>query len=403
MSKIIFVNRFFYPDQSATSQLLTDLAFDLADNNESIEVICSRQDYDSAALQQKHQETVHGVNINRVRSTNFGRIWLPGRIMDYLSYFMGLIIQLIRIVKKDDIVVVKTDPPLCSILVYPIVKMKGGIQVNWVQDLFPEVATALNIKLLPSIVAKMLQKLRNYSFKKSRLTVVIGQIMKEKLIAQGIPAEKIRILSNWADKNIVYPVSKQDNRLLEAWGLRGKFVVGYSGNLGRVHEFDEIIRAAQDLQDQKDIMFVFIGNGPQKSSVEAAVSNLNLSNVIFFPYQDYQHLHDSISLPDVHLISLKPAIEGYCVPSKFYGVVAAAKPVIFIGDTQGEVANLLQNDASGIAVQSKDSQALSEAILHLYHQPQEVQKMGQNALNAFQTKYEKTHLLRHWREALHQI
>ncbi|MBF0445673.1 MAG: glycosyltransferase WbuB, partial [Magnetococcales bacterium] len=140
--KIIFINRFFYPDQSASSQLLSDLAFWLGDNNPDLEVnvITSQICHDNPNSNLPIFEKIAQLNIHRLPTTKFGASNLFGRLFDYITFYFTLFFKLLIIIKAGDIVVCKTDPPLISIITQPIVKIKKAYLVNWLQDIFPEIA-----------------------------------------------------------------------------------------------------------------------------------------------------------------------------------------------------------------------------------------------------------------------
>ncbi len=393
---LIFINRFFYPDHSATSQLLSDLAFYLVKQNYRVSVICSHQVYDNSSELLPSFDRQSGVNIHRIATSNFGRHWLPGRIIDYTSYFFGMSWVLFKLLKSGDTVVVKTDPPLTSVFTLIIAKIRRANHVNWVQDLFPEVAAAIEFRGIPTFLLCGLINIRNYSFRCSKKNVVIGELMKKKLLNMGLNESTISIIPNWSDAKNIVPVPRDKNPLRKTWKLEGKFVVGYSGNMGRVHEFDTMISAANFLREQENIIFVFIGGGAQKSYVESRVKELSLPTVKFFPYQPYDTLSNSLSLPDVHLISLRPAVEGYCVPSKYYGIIASATPAIFIGDEAGEISTLLTTDHCGFQVNCGDGFILSELILALSKDNKQLNGLAENAKYSFYSKYEKNIALKKW-------
>src|SRR5271167_1600832 len=107
-SKVVFVNRYFFPDQSATSQLLSDLAFGLAKNGAGIHIICSRQRYDEARANLPNRELLDGVTIHRIWTTRFGRSRLAGRAIDYVSFYLSCGLRLFALLGCGDIVVAKT-------------------------------------------------------------------------------------------------------------------------------------------------------------------------------------------------------------------------------------------------------------------------------------------------------
>ena len=128
--KVIFINRFFHPDLSATSQMLSDQAFALARNGHQIVVITSRQDYSDNSKRYPAKEEIDGVTVRRVWTSRFGRFTLMGRALDYFSFFVTSAWRLAVLVRPGDVIVAKTDPPMLSLLAYPICTMRGAKLVN---------------------------------------------------------------------------------------------------------------------------------------------------------------------------------------------------------------------------------------------------------------------------------
>lgn len=396
MAKTIFINRYFYPDHSATSQLLSDLAFDLAARGQEIHVITGCQLYGNAHASLPVDESIRGVQVHRVRTSRFGRAKLWGRMFDYLTFYLGSTWRLLRLIRPGDIVVAKTDPPMMSVPAAWVVTLKRGVLVNWVQDLFPEVATSLDVYGV-RFAAPMLKRLRNQSLRQGRSNVVLGEIMAERLREEGVPSDRITIIENWADGEAIQPIGKRDNPLIREWGLEGKFVLGYSGNMGHVHEFKTMIDAAEKLNDVKEIAFVFIGDGIARPWLIAEAARRGLTNTQFFPYQSADRLRWSLSLPDVHFVSLRPTLEGLIVPSKFYGIVAAGRPIIHIGDPEGEIARILERERCGWSFCIGEVDALTSCILRLSQEGREVTDAGLCARQAFDRKYSRLHALDSWR------
>lgn len=398
-SKIVFINRYFSPDHSATSQLLSDLAFDLASRGQEIHVITGRQLYGDPCAALSAQESIRGVQVHRVPTSRFGRAKLLGRAADYLTFYVGATWRLLRLVDRGDVVVVKTDPPMMSVLGSWVVRLRGGVLVNWIQDLFPEVAVSLDVYGL-RYAAPMLKFLRNQSLRSSRVNVVLGDVMAGRLRDEGIPADRIAIIENWADGEAIRPVQRKDNPLLHEWGLDDKFVLGYSGNMGRGHEFKTIIAAAERLKGVDDIAFVFIGDGMARRWLESEAAERGLTNVQLHPYQSADRLQWSLSVPDVHFVSLRPTLEGLIVPSKFYGIAAAGRPIIHIGDPDGQIARILARERCGWSVCIGDLDALADCILRLFRRRSEVRDAGLCARRAFDRKYSRVHALESWRVVL---
>lgn len=398
--KVVFVNRFFYPDHAATSQILSDLVFDLAQDGVQVEVITSRMLYDNAAAALPPLENVAGVTVRRIWSSRLGRANLTGRALDYLTFYLSAAWSVWQHTDQDTIVVAKTDPPLLSAAVAPVVRLRGGMLVNWLQDLFPEVANALHMRLVRGPVLELLRRVRNASLRAARINVVLGSRMQTLVELQGVPTRQIRLIPNWADGDEIRPVQRECNPLRNDWHLGERFIVGYSGNMGRAHEFDAIVSAAERLKDRRDIVFLFIGSGAQREAVQHQFERRGLDNVIFQPYQPRERLSHSLGVADVHLVTLNPALEGLIVPSKFYGVAAAGRATLFIGDVQGEIPEVMREAHCGFAVASGDGPALADFIVRLADDPALCAGMGSKARAVFEQRFERRLALQAWKAVL---
>jgi glycosyltransferase involved in cell wall biosynthesis len=402
MPRLLFVNRFFHPDHSATSQLLSDLAFALAETGFDVEVITSRQRYDNPAAQLPASETVRGVRVHRVWTTRLGRQHLLPRALDYLTFYAAATLHLAARADRDTIIIAETDPPLMSVPAALAARLRRADLVNWIQDLFPEVAEALRVPGVPWI-APVLKRLRNLSLRMARTNVVLGESMAERLRQAGVAPEKVKVIPNWSlSESEPLPIGAPNPSRTE-WGLDGKFVVGYSGNLGRAHDFETILDAAYRLRDRDDIRFLFVGDGAQRGRVEQRAAELGLSNIVFRPYQPLERLALSLAVPDVHLVSLKPEMEGLIVPSKLYAVLAAGRGVLYLGDTKGEIARLVTKEGCGMAFGTRDGERLAGAIGGLAKDRSHLVELGTQARALWETQFRRQDALGAWREALFRL
>jgi len=401
-TKVIFVNRYFYPDHSATSQLLTDLAFHLVRQGIDVNIITSRQKYDDPSVVLAESEQVQGVLIHRIWTTHFGRQNLFGRAFDYLSFYGSAFIHLLRSLRRGDILVAKTDPPMISIVAAICAWIRGATLVNWTQDLFPEVARALGVRAL-NIIYPLVLRIRNYSLKRAARNIVIGEKMAARLRQEGVPSSNISVIHNWSIDDDIRPVNHADNPFRKNWALENKFVVGYSGNIGRAHEFDTLLAAAKALRDNERIRFLVIGGGAQYEKVKQKAIEQKLQNVVFQPYQAREDLQYSLTVADLHVISLRPELEGLIVPSKFYGIAASGRPVLYIGSPEGEIAEIITTNQCGEAIEIGQAAAVVEFINKLADDPGLSQKMGQRARQLFESHYSKQHAFKAWWSILDEL
>ena len=411
--RVIFLNRFFYPDHAATSELLSDLAFALAQRGFSVTVIASRQDYETAATAFPPHDNINGVDIWRVWTSKRGRQRLIWRSLDYLTFYVAAAWRLWQLTRAGDIIVAKTDPPLLSIMVAPIAWLRRAHLVNWLQDIFPEVAEALNVGgPLGRVAFRLMRPLRNWSLRSAETNVVVGEGMAARLEAQGISPERIRVIQNWSDGALIAPIAARQSELRKSWAPNSRFVVGYAGNLGRAHDVATIVEAMALLQERaigpKDdiaskIMFVFVGGGAQRGKLEREVLKRRLTNVRLHPYQPRELLSETLGLANLHLVSLNPKLEGLIVPSKFYGIAAAGRPTLFIGAPDGEIARLIDETGCGFTVAPGDGKALMARILQLATDPDLCASMGAQAREAFDQHWDKSRAIAKWETVLNAV
>jgi glycosyltransferase involved in cell wall biosynthesis len=370
---VVFVNRFFHPDHSATSQMLTGLAFHLAERGWRVEVVTSRQRYGDAAARLAARETVRGVLVKRVWSTRFGRGFLPGRAVDYATFYLSACVALLQGTTRNTIVVALTDPPLISVVAAIAAMIRRATLVNWTQDLFPEVAEALGMKGL-----RLLRWIRNWSLRRARANVALGDTMAARL-------PNAVVIHNWADASL----HRIDDR-------HDRFVVGYSGNLGRAHDADTMLAAMQVLRGDVTIEFQVTGGGARLDVIRKE----GLPNVRFAEYAARENLSESLSAADAHLVTMQPSLEGLIVPSKFYGILAVARPVLFAGSANGELARIIRTYDCGMVVESGDGAGLARCIRELAHDGVRARAMGERGRLLYEARFAPSIAMAAWETVL---
>jgi glycosyltransferase involved in cell wall biosynthesis len=399
----VFVNRYYAPDVSATSQMLTDLAEALARNGLEVIVVSSRQLYEDSHADLPPRESLKGVRVLRIFTTRCGRARLVGRTLDYVSFYIAATAMLLRVVRSTDILVVKTDPPLLSLLGALVRFCKRARLVNWLQDVFPEVASRLSLSPLPRPLEALLCRARDGSLRAAEANVVLGTRMRDYLASRGIAPGRILISENWADEQALYPMPVTDSVLRQRLGLADRFVVAYSGNLGRAHDSETLLQAALLLQPQPQVVFLMIGGGARMRVLQEQARRRGLDNLLFVPYQPRDTLNDSLAAGDVHLVSLLPQLEGLIVPSKVYGILAAGRPVVFVGDPDGEVSRLVCAAGAGMGIAIGDGHGLCAALLRLRRQQDERKAMGQAARKLFESRYTLSSAVGRWQGLIAEL
>lgn len=373
--RVCYFNRSYWPDTGATGQLLTELAEDLASTHGFQVTVISGYPATPDALALPARETRNGVRIIRARGTRLSPRRFTGRALNYLTYFWSAVWAGIRL-PRQDVTVALTDPPIIGLAAL-IARPRRGM-VFYCQDIFPEVAGLLEDFHSPAINT-LLEHLNRFLVRRAVRIIALGDTMASRLIrGKGADPAKITVISNWADTSAIIPSAKQ-NSFAVTHGLDASFVVLHAGNIGLSQNLDVVIDAAALLTSRPDIVILFIGDGNRKAALQAAVAARGLTNVRFLPFQPRDQLRWTYASSDVCLVSLKPGLAGYIVPSKLYPILAAGRPYIAAVEALTEVAALTERHRCGVIVEPGDAAQLADAILRLADQREEREAMGVRA------------------------
>jgi glycosyltransferase involved in cell wall biosynthesis len=307
-------------------------------------------------------------------------------MLDMASFCLLSLFRLLAGSRVDTIVLL-TNPPLFSVFGPLIRKIRGGRFVYILMDVYPDVMVRAGMLRDGALTTRILRWIARFPLVGADKVIVLGEDMRKVAIRSGASPEKIVTIRNWADPETVYPVAHEENRLRREWGLDGKFVVEYSGNLGVSHSFDDLLAVAEALSDHDDIRFLVIGGGVRLKEVEKAVDSRGLANVLIRPYQDASDLARSLSAGDVHYVSLRNGFEGLVVPSKAYGIMAAGRPIIYQGSEDGEIARMVSGEGIGYVIPPGDRKSLRDSILSLYRDKEICLRMGASARQVLVEKY----------------
>jgi glycosyltransferase involved in cell wall biosynthesis len=289
-----------------------------------------------------------------------------------------------------------TDPPPIGLIAAGIATVKRVPFIVVTKDIFPDVAVALGRLKRPSIIW-LLRRMAAFLFERADCVVSIGHDMSAKLRGLGVPAEKIQLIHDWADGRLVKPLSGPPAQIREpAW--QGRFVVMHSGNVGLSQSLETVLDAADLLRDEEDVLFAIVGDGASKRQLVTDVNARGLTNVVFLPYQPKEQLSESLAAGDCHLVTLKRGLAGFIVPSKVYGIMAAARPFIAAVDEESEPARIVTEHGCGLRVEPDDPLALAQAVRRIRQLP--LTEMGQRGRSAFEKLYDRPISTAAYRELL---
>ncbi len=293
------------------------------------------------------REVRNGVTIHRVGASAFGRATTLGRMTDYLSFHAGANLRALTL-PRFDIVVTLTTPPLIGLVGSTLRRFKRSWHVYWSMDLHPDASLALGRMSRKNPLVRGLTWLSDRLYRQADRVVTLGPYMGDRILAKGVKPNRVVNIPVWSRKDEVYPLPREGHPLRAQLGLEDKFVVLYSGNLGLAHRFDEFLEAARRLRHRKDIVFLFVGDGPRLREIAEPKEAEGLENVVMLDYFPREQLHASLSIADLHLISLRPEMTGVCVPGKLYGAMASGRPVLFVGPEHCETADAIRKADCGV-------------------------------------------------------
>ncbi len=390
--RVLFINRSYWPDAEATGQLLTELCQDLAEDF-AVSVLAGQpnQNPDRVAFRRQGRELRAGVEIRRVRHTQFRKTSLVGRTLNILSYlFMTTLSALCG--PRPDVVVVETDPPLLCLLGW-ILRLRFGCPlVVYLQDLYPDLAVALG-RVRSNWAIRLLRRMMFGVYRRADRVVVLSRDMRQVLIDSGVPAERIACIPNWVDTSLIRPL-KQDNPLRRQWNPDERFLVVYSGNMGLCQGLEDVVRAAELLAGESRILFLLIGDGASRPRLEEQVRTQGLKNLQFLPYQSKSELAASLSAADVHLVPVDSRVYNYLMPSKLYGVLASGTPLVAVTPAPSELADLTAEAEVGLVVAPGDPPALAEAVRWCADHPTALAAMGVRARRLAENHYDRHQITR---------
>jgi glycosyltransferase involved in cell wall biosynthesis len=248
-----------------------------------------------------------------------------------------------RLSTEADVVIIGTDPILSVAVATPWRLLRPSRKiVHWCLDLYPEAAVADGI-LKPGLLLNLLRRFMAMSYRRVDLLVDIGECMGKLLSAYSSAASRARLWP-WA---LVEPAAVTEVNPLERKAVfgRSKLAIMYSGNFGRAHSFVELLAIARQMRDV-DAHFSLSIRGNRMAEVQAAITSDD-RNISFAPFAPAGQLEARLSSADIHVVSLRPEWTGTVVPSKFFGALAAGRPVLFIGSEQCCIAQIIRHHGLG--------------------------------------------------------
>ena len=387
-ARIVVISQFFGQDQSAVGQFLADFAREASEAGHDVRVICGANDYASEEV------ATRGANRRRKLSTSRDREWPAERpavgvervrtaafsqnsskkLLSYATFYAGAAWKALRI-PKPDIVVTLTAPPGLAWIGWLLQRMRGCRHVTWEMDVYPDIAASLGMPF-----AGWTAGLFDFPRRRADAVIVLGDCMKARLLRHGVAENRIAVAENWADGRLISPLPFPACPPLR---------ILYSGNLGLAHDVATIRVVMERLAVNPNIHFDFAGGGLERRKLMNFCREHGMTNASFRSYALQQDLGASLAECHVGLITQKAETLGSVVPSKLYGLMAAARPALYIGPAAATPALLIRRFNCGWHFECGDEAGVLALLLRLLDHPEEIHTKGHNGREAFQQNYDK--------------
>ena len=394
----LILTLYFPPEIGAAPTRIDAMTRELAKLGHNVEVVTGMPNYPQGKILEGYRGSFYrkemrdGVVVHRV--------WLYptvgrglGRLLNYLSFSLLSLCGLLR-ARKPDYLFVESPPLTLSVPGNIYAYLRRIPLIFNVADLWPDTLVEMGL-LQPGTTLELLYRLERWTYRKATFVNAVTEGLRESLLnTKAIPQGKVLFLPNGVDTERHQP-RDADETLKRSLGLTGKKVILYSGTLGRAHGLENVLEAAKLLENEKDIHFLFLGDGSERTTLEEMTKRLHLSNVMFHDAVSIEQLAPFQSIADCGLISLRnlPIFEG-ARPSKMFPLLAAGKPLIYCG--QGEGANLVKEAKAGIVVPPEDPQALATVIPKLLRDRPLLNELAMNGRRFVEEHYEWRGLVGKW-------
>lgn len=394
-NKLWIVTELFFPEETSTAYIMTEVSAHIAQNAD-VHVICGPSSYQKSNIVSNAAFANESVTIHRVKALPLNKDKLLQRSLRMLLLSVQLSFKLLAKSRKGDRVLIVTNPAPIVLLVSLISRSKGLKCFTIVHDVFPENLVAARLMSSGSIGYKILKWIFNKAYSKMSVLFVLGRDMKEvfeKKLSSYRKKPAIYVVENWADTTGIFPMGKNENRIVQQLGVTDKIVFQFAGNLGRVQGLMELCNVIKQIRNPL-VHFMFIGEGAVKQEMKDFVAVHHLRNVSMLDSFSRNQQREFLNAGDVGIVSLQEGMAGLGVPSKSYNILAAGKPILFIGDRESEIARMIDEHDVGWCYDLKDTRSLLEFFNNL--SPEDVlylKDKGEKARSLAVTKYTREIIL----------
>lgn len=397
--KTIWVlSELYYPEETGSGYYITKIAETIA-RKWRICVLTVQPTYSARGTKAPTDEIHNNVRIHRCSATALNKDILLFRLLNLLTISVSIFFHALRKIRRHDIVIVITNPPTLPLIASIVCTLRGAKMVLRMEDVYPEVLIASQIINSDSVLVKIINALQKKIYQRSDCILVLGRAMRD-LLQEKVnnDTKQIKLITHWAESDQINPQPREENTLLIRLGIQDKFVVQYSGNMGRTHDLESLVECAKILVNHHNIHFLFIGSGAKESWLRKSVFALELRNVTILPPQPRSELVMLLNACDLAIISFVQGMAGASVPSRMYNIMAAGKPILGVADEASELARVISEENIGWVVAPGSPELIARAISEAQANRQLLQEMSAKARQATVVKYARQIILRKHQE-----
>jgi glycosyltransferase involved in cell wall biosynthesis len=371
--RILLFNQYYPPDTSATAKMAALVAEALAQRHQ-VTVLAGRPSYDPEErypMRLLRRDLRNDIMVERVGSTAFPRRRMTGRISNYLSYLALAVPRALAL--RPDLVLAMTDPPVAGIAGAAIARRAKRPFVYNIRDLYPDMALGSGI-MRPSGWVERWEQMHRRALHQAARVIVLGDDMRNRILAKGVDPERVVVVRDGA----VIPDVLASPAHPVAQEIRSgfPFVVLHAGNLGFYGAWGTLLEAARLLEND-GVGVVFVGDGANRASLEAAASGLR--NVRFLPFRPAQEVPCVMAAGDLHVVTVRRGLEGVVVPSKLYSILAAGRPVLVVAPEECDAARIVRESGCGAVADPDDPAGVAQAVRALRENHKQLAEMGRRA------------------------
>lgn len=380
---ILFLCQFFYPEYISSAQLPYDTVLALKEAGFSVGALCGYPREYSEGGDIPRKETINGIDIHRLKYIQTGRAGFLGRIVNYFSFTLMVLLHIFETAQYRAVVVYSNPPILPWIASWA--KVLFGTKLIFVSyDLYPEVATVTGTLGAGNPICRLMNHINKCVYRRADAVVALSGEMRDYIVQnRPVSPEKIVVIPNWfADQGMI-PRDPESNRFRETVG--GRFVVSYFGNMGTMQDMDTLLGAIRCLKNDENTFFLFAGHGNKMEKLKKILEEEGLSNIAVYNFLHGQDFKDALAISDCAFVTLEKGATGLCVPSKTYSYMMQGLPLLAVMDESDIVRDI--EAGAGKWVRNGEGEKLAAAITTLRENPEKMQTMRETCRQIYLENY----------------